>query len=342
MNDVDNCRRLSVEKARGISPSAEPVDECVVLSGKQTTLNRSIDCAGVALHSGKKVSLSLKPAGPNMGIIFRRSDLPGLPEIRANWKNVVDTRMCTTLGNSKGVTISTVEHLMAALSGCHVDNAIVEVSGSEVPVMDGSAQPFVFLIECAGVKQLDASRRVIEVLRPVKVESEGRVAELLPSNSFSVGFQIEFDDCAISRQELFITLVNGTFKKEIARARTFGFVNDVEALRASGLALGGSLENAVVVDGDKVLNDGGLRYEDEFVRHKVLDAVGDLYLSGAPIRGHYRGVRAGHHMTNELLKALFAVSASWRFMGYAGEEVSSSRGHMIGTTESFDPMAATA
>ena len=342
MNDVDNCRRLSVEKVGAIDPSAEPVVECSGLSGNQTTLNRSIDCAGVALHSGKKVSLSLKPAGPNMGIIFRRSDLPGLPEIRANWKNVVDTRMCTTLGNSKGVTISTVEHLMAALSGCHVDNAIVEVSGSEVPVMDGSAQPFVFLIECAGVKQLDASRRVIEVLRPVKVESEGRVAELLPSNSFSVGFQIEFDDCAISRQELFITLVNGNFKKEIARARTFGFVNDVEALRASGLALGGSLENAVVVDGDKVLNDGGLRYEDEFVRHKVLDAVGDLYLSGAPIRGHYRGVRAGHHMTNELLKALFAESASWRFIGHAGEEVSSSRGHMIGTTESFNPMAATA
>ena len=342
MNDINNCRRLSVEKAGEIGPSAEPVDECAELSGNQTTLNRSIDCAGVALHSGKKVSLSLNPAGPNMGIIFRRSDLPGLPEIRANWKNVVDTRMCTTLGNSKGVTISTVEHLMAALSGCHVDNAIVEVSGSEVPVMDGSAQPFVFLIECAGVKQLDASRRVIEVLRPVKVESEGRVAELLPSNSFSVGFQIEFDDCAISRQELFITLVNGTFKKEIARARTFGFVNDVEALRASGLALGGSLENAVVVDGDKVLNDGGLRYEDEFVRHKVLDAVGDLYLSGAPIRGHYRGVRAGHRMTNELLKALFADSASWRFIGHAGEEVSPSRGHLIGTTESFSPMAATA
>ena len=342
MNDVDNCRRLSVEKVGGIDPSAEPIGECAEPSGNQTTLNRSIGCAGVALHSGKKVSLSLKPAGPNMGIIFRRSDLPGLPEIRANWKNVVDTRMCTTLGNSKGVTISTVEHLMAALSGCHVDNAIVEVSGSEVPVMDGSAQPFVFLIECAGVKQLDASRRVIEVLRPVKVESEGRVAELLPSNSFSVGFQIEFDDCAISRQELFITLVNGTFKKEIARARTFGFVNDVEALRASGLALGGSLENAVVVDGDKVLNDGGLRYEDEFVRHKVLDAVGDLYLSGAPIRGHYRGVRAGHHMTNELLKALFSVSASWRFIGHAGEEVSSSRGHMIGTTETLNPIAATA
>ncbi len=342
MDDFDNCRRLSVEKVKGVGPSAEPVGDCSELFGNQTTLNRSIDCAGVALHSGKKVSLSLKPAGPNMGIIFRRSDLPGLPEIKANWKNVVDTRMCTTLGNSKGVTISTVEHLMAALSGCHVDNAIVEVSGSEVPVMDGSAQPFVFLIECAGVKQLNASRRVIEVLRPVKVESEGRVAELLPSNSFSVGFQIEFDDCAISRQELFITLVNGTFKKEIARARTFGFVNDVEALRASGLALGGSLENAVVVDGDKVLNDGGLRYEDEFVRHKVLDAVGDLYLSGAPIRGHYRGVRAGHHMTNELLKALFAVSASWRFIGHAGEEVSSSRGHMTGTTESFNPMAATA
>ena len=194
------------------------------------------------------------------------------------------------------------------------------------PEITGFAEKVVGTVVCKEAHNLTANDRVSVSLTP----------------GITTSFQIEFDDCAISRQELFITLVNGTFKKEIARARTFGFVNDVEALRASGLALGGSLENAVVVDGDKVLNDGGLRYEDEFVRHKVLDAVGDLYLSGAPIRGHYRGVRAGHHLTNELLKALFAESASWRFIGHAGEEVSSSRGHMIGTTESFNPMAATA
>jgi len=256
-----------------------------------------------------------------------------MPEIKASWECVVGTRMCTTLGNDDGVIISTVEHLMAALSGCHVDNAIVEVDGSEVPVMDGSAQPFVFLIECAGVKELDESRSIIEVLKPVKIEAEGSLAELLPSNSFSVGFQIEFDNSAISLQEICITLVNGTFKKEIARARTFGFAHEVEALRAAGLALGGSLDNAVVVDGDKVLNAGGLRYEDEFVRHKVLDAVGDLYLSGAPIRGHYRGVRAGHELTNKLLQTMFADSAAWRVVELNGEEVIPGRGYTPVTTD---------
>ena len=316
-----------------VSLASIPVTEQLKLASNQTTLSRSIDCVGVALHSGKKVSLSLKPAEANSGIVFRRSDLPGMPEIKASWECVVGTRMCTTLGNDDGVIISTVEHLMAALSGCHVDNAIVEVDGSEVPVMDGSAQPFVFLIECAGVKELDESRSIIEVLKPVKFEAGGSLAELLPSNSFSVGFQIEFDDSAISLQEICITLVNGTFKKEIARARTFGFAHEVEALRAAGLALGGSLDNAVVVDGDKVLNAGGLRYEDEFVRHKVLDAVGDLYLSGAPIRGHYRGVRAGHELTNKLLQTMFADSAAWRVVELNGEEVIPGRGYTPVTTD---------
>jgi len=320
MNDFDYRARLGSKSKKGYENRLVQGDDCIGLSPNQTTLARSIDCVGIALHSGKKVSLSLNPAGSNTGIVFKRVDLPGNPSIKANWENVVDTRMCTTLGNSDGVTVSTVEHLMAALSGCHIDNTIVEVTGSEVPVMDGSAQPFVFLIECAGIKQLGVPRHIIEILKPVKVVSDDRMAELLPSKSFSVGFQIEFEDSAVSQQEICITLVNGTFKNEIARARTFGFINEVEALRASGLALGGSLENAVIVDGDKVLNDGGLRYEDEFVRHKVLDAVGDLYLSGAPIRGHYRGVRAGHRMTNELLKALFADPGSWKLVELSGDE----------------------
>ena len=231
---------------------------------------------------------------------------------------------------------------MAALSGCHIDNVIVDVTGSEVPVMDGSAQPFVFLIECAGVKQLEAPRRVIEILKPVKVVHEERIAELLPSKNFTVGFQIEFDDSAVSHQEICITLVNGTFKNEIARARTFGFINEVEALRAAGLGLGGSLENAVIVDGDKVLNDDGLRYEDEFVRHKVLDAVGDLYLSGAPIRGHYRGVRAGHNMTNQLLKKLFADPSCWKFVELSSNEIRLDHGHKANTAEPLKSLAASA
>ena len=325
-----------------VSPTSAPLTDRLNLSPNQTTLSRSVDCSGIALHSGRMVSLSLKPAGPNTGIVFRRSDLSEGPEIKARWENVVDTRMCTTLGNDKGVIISTVEHLMAALSGCHVDNAIVAVSGPEVPVMDGSAQPFVCLIESAGVEEFDVPRRIIEILKPVKVESEGRLAELLPSNSFSIGFEIEFHGTAISRQQIAITLVNGTFKKEIARARTFGFVQEVEALRASGLALGGSLDNAVVIDGDKVLNDGGLRYDDEFVRHKVLDAVGDLYLSGAPIRGHYYGFRAGHQITNELLKTLFADCTAWRFVELTGEELDIDRGYTPIVTESSEPLIATA
>jgi len=303
------------------------VAEELKLSPKQTTLSRAIDCVGVALHSGKKVSLSLRPAPADTGIVFKRTDLEGAPEIKASWDNVVDTRMCTTLGNGEGVIVSTVEHLMAALSGSHIDNVIVELDGPEVPVMDGSSQPFVFLVECAGVQELDAPRRIIEILKPVRVEIDGKVAELLPSNSFSVGFEIEFDDRAVAHQEISITLVNGTFKKEIARARTFGFVHEVEALRAAGLGLGGSLDNAVIVDGDNILNEGGLRYDDEFVRHKVLDAVGDLYLSGAAIRGHYRGVRAGHHLTNELLKALFADPSAWRTVELTGAEAGTSRGY---------------
>ena len=250
----------------------------------------------------------------NTGILFVRSDIEGCPEIKASWDNVIDTKMCTTIGNSEGVSVATIEHLMAALSGCHIDNVIVDINDTEVPIMDGSSQPFVFLIECAGVQELDQSREVLQVLKPVKVSSNGKTAELSPHSTFSVGFEIEFEQHAVSRQEISIGLENGAFKKEIARARTFGFMEEVEALRASGLALGGTLDNAVVVDGEKILNDGGLRYSDEFVRHKVLDAVGDLYLAGYPILGKYAGFRAGHHMNNVLLKALFADRSAWKLV----------------------------
>ena len=289
-----------------LSVASEPI--------RQTTIRRQVSCSGVALHSGKKVSLTLKPATQNTGILFVRSDIEGSPEIKASWDNVIDTKMCTTIGNSEGVSVATIEHLMAALSGCHIDNVIVDINDTEVPIMDGSSQPFVFLIECAGVQELDQSREVLQVLKPVKVSSNGKTAELSPHSTFSVGFEIEFEQHAVSRQEISIGLENGAFKKEIARARTFGFMEEVEALRASGLALGGTLDNAVVVDGEKILNDGGLRYSDEFVRHKVLDAVGDLYLAGYPILGKYAGFRAGHHMNNVLLKALFADRSAWKLV----------------------------
>ncbi len=308
-------------------------------AGRQTTLLRPINCVGIALHSGKKVSLTLKPSEADSGVVFYRTDIPGSKEIPARWDNVVDTRMCTVLGNDDGLTVGTVEHLMAALSGCHVDNVIVEVNGPEVPVMDGSAQPFVFLIECAGLQEQDAPRRVIEILKPVRVEIGDKLAEIVPGENFSVGFEIDFEEKAVAKQQVTVSLINGTFKKEVARARTFGFMHEVEQLRAAGLALGGSLDNAVVVEGDKILNEGGLRYEDEFVRHKVLDAVGDLALSGAVVKGHYRGVRAGHAMTNQLLRALFADPTAWRYMD-ADDELVADR--HVDEAEIPEKVAATA
>ena len=280
----------------------------------QRTLTRPASCVGVALHSGQKISLTLKPAPAGSGIRFRRTDVAGSTAIAARWDNVVDTKLCTTLGHGedRSSRVATVEHLMAAFAGCHVDNAIVEVDGPELPVMDGSAHPFVFLIECAGIAEQDVARPVLEILKPVRVSSHNSHAELIPSDIFSVSFEINFDHAAVARQEISVNLVNGTFKNEIARARTFGFVQEVEQMRAAGLALGGSLDNAVVVDGENVLNEDGLRYDNEFVRHKVLDAVGDLYLAGAPIKGHYKGICAGHALNNKLLHTLFAHKDAWR------------------------------
>ncbi len=295
--------------------------DVTAFSCHQMTLSRSISCVGIGLHSGASVRLTLKPAAPGTGIVFRRVDLEGAPEIPARWDHVVDTTMCSVIGNADGVTVGTVEHLMAAFAGCHIDNAIAEVDGPEVPVMDGSSQPFVFLIECAGVIEQDAPRRLIEILKPVRLEDGDKMAELVPSSTFTVGFEIDFDHHVISRQRIVVELVNGTFKKEIARARTFGFARDVEKLQAAGLARGGSFDNAVVIGEDCVLNQGGLRYDDEFVRHKVLDAVGDLYLAGATIKGDFMGVRAGHNINNRLLRALFADETAWRWVTLEEDEI---------------------
>lgn len=256
--------------------------------------------------------MTLKPSDPDTGIVFKRTDIAGKgADIPARWDRVVDTRMCTVLGNDDGVTIGTVEHLMAALAGCRIDNVEIEINGPEVPVMDGSASPFVFLIECAGVAEQDAPRRAIRILKPVSVEDGERRATLSPSAGSSLAFEINFENTAVNRQSMTVALGNGTFKKELARARTFGFLHEVEALWAMGLARGGSLENAVVVSGNKVLNEEGLRYEDEFVRHKVLDAVGDLYLAGASVIGHFEGTCSGHAHTNQLLRALMADPEAW-------------------------------
>jgi len=253
--------------------------------------------------------MTLHPAAADTGIVFRRAG--SAVEIRANWANTIDSPLSTVLSNGDGNTAGTVEHLMAALAGAAIDNAIVELDGREVPIMDGSSAPFLFLIECAGVVEQDAARRAIKVLKEVSVTEDGATATLLPDHGFSMSFEIDFDNPLIHRQDICLMFDADTFKTELSRARTFGLLDELDRLRAAGLARGGSLDNAVVVGRDHVLNAGGLRYADEFVRHKLLDAFGDLYLAGGPLLGSFRGVRSGHAHTRRLLSALFNDDEAW-------------------------------
>jgi UDP-3-O-[3-hydroxymyristoyl] N-acetylglucosamine deacetylase len=281
---------------------------------QQRTIKNAIHCRGIGLHSGMKTSLTLLPAAPDTGIVFRRTDAAGAgAEIAGTWRNAVDSALCTTLSNGEGVLVATVEHLMAAFAGAELDNVVVELDGPEVPIMDGSAAPFVFLIECAGLKEQDAARRAIKILKPVTVGDAAKSVALLPDHGFSMSFEIDFESRAVRRQDLHLVVDSETFKSEMARARTFGFLHDVDRMRAAGLALGGSLDNAVVISGDTILNEGGLRYADEFVRHKLLDALGDCYLAGFPLIGHFRGKRAGHALNRQALQALFADPEAWCF-----------------------------
>jgi UDP-3-O-[3-hydroxymyristoyl] N-acetylglucosamine deacetylase len=253
--------------------------------------------------------MTMRPAPPDVGIVFRRTDA-GV-EIRAHWKNTVDSSLSTVLSNGEGVRINTIEHLLAALAGAAIDNAIVELDGPEVPIMDGSAAPFLRLIEEAGIVAQDEPRRAIKVVKPVTVIDGDAVAALLPDHGFSMSFEIDYENPLIRRQDLVLALDAEAFRTELASARTFGLLDDVPRLHAAGLGRGGSLDNVVVVSGSRVLNRGGLRYADEFVRHKLLDAYGDLYLSGGPIIGRFRGVRSGHAHTRRLLAALFADAEAW-------------------------------
>ena len=275
----------------------------------QRTLSATVACRGIGLHCGQPVAMTLRPASPDSGIVFRRLDA-GV-EIRARWTNAGDSALSTALSNREGVQIGTIEHLMAAFAGSRVDNALVELDGPEVPIMDGSAAPFLALIDRAGVTAQGAARRAFKVLKPVCV-SDGRAsAALLPDHGFSMSFEIDFDNALIRRQEIALRFEPATFRDEIAAARTFGLLDDWPRLKAAGLARGGSLDNAVVVSGDRVLNAGGLRFGDEFVRHKLVDALGDLYLAGGPLIGHFRGLRSGHALTRQLLAALFADADAW-------------------------------
>ena len=280
----------------------------------QNTVGTAIAFNGVGLHSGRPVRLVVMPAPADHGIWFRRTDIadPAASFVAASWTNAVPSALCTRLRNDAGTEIATVEHLLAALSGCGVRNALIELDGPEVPILDGSARPFVEAIMAAGIEEQQVADRAIEILRPVEVRRGDAVARLDPAETLQMDFAIEFEDAAIGAQSKTLDLANGAFVRELCDSRTFCRRSDVDAMRAAGLALGGSLDNAVVVEGADVLSPGGLRHADEAVRHKMLDALGDLSLAGAPIMGRYTGRRAGHALTGALLEALFADPSAWR------------------------------
>jgi UDP-3-O-[3-hydroxymyristoyl] N-acetylglucosamine deacetylase len=278
----------------------------------QGTLKSDVKFVGVGLHSGAPVRMVVKPAAVNSGIWFRRTDLPAREAmIAARWDTVQPSRLCTLIANEQGSTVSTIEHVMAALAGCAIHNAVIDIDGPEVPILDGSAVPFVRAFIDAGIVAQSEPVRAIRVLMPIEVTEGEAVARLEPSDMLEIDFQINFPDAAIGDQALHLNMSNGTFVRELSDSRTFCRQSDVDAMRERGLALGGTLENAVVVEGDRVLSPGGLRLADEPVRHKMLDALGDLALAGAPILGRYTGIRAGHAMTNRLLRALFARPEAW-------------------------------
>ncbi|MFN4287698.1 MAG: UDP-3-O-acyl-N-acetylglucosamine deacetylase [Brevundimonas sp.] len=270
-------------------------------------------CAGVGVHSGRHVRLSLRPAAPGHGIVFVRTDVQDRDNrIPVSGEAVLDSRLNTLIGNEAGVTLATIEHLMAAFCALGISNVLVEVDGPELPIMDGSALPFVQLLDQAGFRRQQAPLRHIEVLEPIVVEEGDKLAALLPCDRYEMFFEVAFDSPVIGRQCVDFVVDEQTFRDEIAAARTFGFAHEVEALRRAGLAQGGSLENAVVIEGDTILNPGGLRMEREFARHKALDAIGDLYVLGAPLLARYEGCKSGHALNNKLVRKLLAQPESWR------------------------------
>jgi UDP-3-O-[3-hydroxymyristoyl] N-acetylglucosamine deacetylase len=288
---------------------------------KQRTLKNVIRATGVGLHTGEKVYLTLRPAPSDTGIVFRRIDLTDPVDIRACPENVSDTRLSTTLENN-GVRVSTVEHLMSAFAGLGIDNAYVDLTAAEVPIMDGSAGPFVFLIQSAGISEQSAPKRFIRIKREIRVQEGDKWACFEPFEGFKVAFAIEFNHPTFqnSTQHASVDFSTTSFVKEISRARTFGFMGDLEALRQAGLARGGGLDNAIVLDDYRILNDDGLRYEDEFVKHKVLDAIGDLYLLGHPLIGSFSAHKSGHSLNNRLLRKLVTNQEAWELITYNENE----------------------
>jgi UDP-3-O-[3-hydroxymyristoyl] N-acetylglucosamine deacetylase len=285
----------------------------------QATVLNKVECTGIGLHTGIPCNLTIRPGSPDSGIVFVRKDFSQRVRIKAHIENVVDATLATTLG-FEGVKVSTVEHLMAAFAGLGIDNAEVEMDASEVPIMDGSAEPFNALLKKAGIQLQDKVKKFVIIKRPVSVTEEDRQATLLPSNDFKISYTIDFKHPLISNQYYLIQISNGNFEREICRARTFGFLRDYEMLKAKGFARGGSLENAVVIDESKVINEGGLRFSDEFVRHKILDSIGDLWLLGAQVIGHFIGYKSGHTLNHKLIHKLLAHKDWWELLESPSEE----------------------
>jgi len=283
-------------------------------NNNQQTIKGSIFVKGIGLHSGKDVELKLEPAEVDDGIKFIRVDSKKNNIIEAIWSNVSETLLSTTISNAHGLKISTIEHLMSALSGLHIDNLNIYINAAEVPIMDGSSRPFVDMIEKIGIKEQNKKRKFLNVKKIIEVSINNSSVKIIPNNQFSIDFEIDFPSQLVSKQSCQLQLINGNYKSDIAAARTFGFEKDVEHLRLNGLALGGSLDNAVVVGENEILNKDGLRYTDEFVRHKILDSIGDLYLAGSPIIGYFYGNKSGHYLNNQLLKKLFSDESNYEYL----------------------------
>lgn len=290
---------------------------------KQRTIAKAVSLTGIGLHSGAKVQVSFRPAPANTGLVYTRVDLNPSVTIKCSADSVRDTQLCTALVNEQGVRISTVEHLTAALSALGIDNLYIDVNAPELPVMDGSAQPFIYLFGSTGIKELSESKKFLRVVRKVRVENEGKWAELTPSESgFHLDLQIDFNHPAMDKekQHFAMNFTGEAFAHDVSRARTFCFMRDVEFMHSHNLALGGSLENAVVLDDRRVINPEGLRYEDEFVKHKLLDAIGDLYMDGHSILGNFKAYKTGHDLNNRLLRAFLSDSANYQIIEFNNEE----------------------
>lgn len=283
---------------------------------KQRTIKCAVQETGIGLHKGEKVTMTLRPAPANTGIVFRRTDLTPFVDIHARAEAVGNTQLCTCLNGEKGVTIQTVEHLASALAGLGIDNIVIDVDSDELPIMDGSASPFVFLLQSAGIEELNAAKKFIRIKQTVRVQDGDKWAELRPYNGFRMDFAIDFDHPVIrqTRQHMVMDFDSVSYVSEVSRARTFGFMRDLEMMNARNLALGGSMENAVALDEFRILNPEGLRYDDEFLKHKMLDALGDLYLCGHSLIGELRAFKTGHGLNNALIRALLAQSSAWEYV----------------------------